>query len=518
MYDGSGAAGRIADVLVEGDRVVGVGESPAETSAQVLDASGLTVAPGFINVLSHAWGSLQLDGSGASDVMQGVTTEVFGEAYSLGPSDERFRSLLGADDTSGLELIFDHLREGLDHLVGRGVAPNIASFIGGTNLRILGAGFEERPLTGNELDTLRALVAQEMQEGALGIGTALIYPPGRFAETSELTSLCEVVGQYDGVYISHLRSEGDRFLDCLDELLAIGRDALCRTELYHLKAVGRHNWHKMQLAIDRIEKARADGQLVTANMYPYTAGGTALDASIPPSFHVGGPEAFRARLQDPAQREAMAAAIRVPDASFENLYFACGPDGVLLTADLDDGTPAAGKNLTQLAAELGYADPALALVEIVRRSPSLGALYFMAAETNVELGLSQPWVSLGSDAAATRADPHAISGHPRSFGTFSRFLGHYVRDRKLTTLADGIRRMTSLPADTFGLKGRGQLREGSFADLVVFDAKTIADTATYERFASYATGVRDVIINGHVVVADGALTDARPGRRLARQR
>jgi len=521
VLDGTGADARVADVLVEGDRVVGVGAAPAESSADVVDATGLTVTPGFVNVLSHGWASLQQDGSGASDLLQGVTTEVFGEAFSLGPGDESLaaavESLLG-EVPDGVRLAFPRLVEGLDHLVSKGVALNVASFIGGTNLRIMGAGFDDRRLTAAELDRLRGIVDEEMADGALGIGTALIYPPGRFADTAELTALCEVVGRHDGTYISHMRSEGDTYLECLEELIGIGREAGCRVEAYHLKAVGRHNWHKMQLAIERIEKARADGDRVTADMYPYTAGGTSLAASIPPRFHVGGTEAFRARLADPAVRQEIADAISVHDASFENLYLACGPDGIRFGGDLEDGTPAAGKTLSQLVDSLDLGDPALGLVELVRRSPSVGVMYFMADESNVELGLAQPWVSIGSDSEALTLTGEQLVAHPRAFGTFARFLGHYVRDRGVTTLPEAVRRMTSLPAQTFGLPGRGVIAEGSFADLVVLDPATVADTATYDKPASYAVGVRDVVVNGRQVVRDGAITDARPGRRVARGR
>ena len=517
VFDGTGAGARVADVLVEGDRVVGIGTAPAESPAEVLDATGLTVTPGFINVLSHAWGSLQVDGSGASDLLQGVTTEVFGEAFSLGPGDESVAaavtSLLG-EVPDGVQLAFPRLADGLDCLVSKGVALNVASFIGGSNLRIMGAGFDDRPLTAAELDRLLGVVDEEMADGALGIGTALIYPPGRFADTAELTALCEVVGRHDGTYISHLRSEGDTFLECLEELIGIGRDAGCRVEAYHLKAVGRHNWHKMQLAVERIEKARADGQPVTADMYPYTAGGTSLAAAIPPRYHVGGREAFLARLEDPATRREIADAISVHDATFENLYLACGPDGIRFGSDLEDGTPAAGRTL----AELVTGDPALGLIDIVRRSPSVGVMYFMADEANVELGLAQPWVSLGSDAEALTPGGEQVVAHPRAFGTFARFLGHYVRERKVTTLAEAVRRMTALPAQTLGLAGRGVLAEGAFADLVVLDPQTVADTATYDAPATYAVGVRDVVVNGQSVVRNGAITDRRPGRRLARSR
>jgi N-acyl-D-amino-acid deacylase len=522
VYDGTGAEGVRTDVLVEGDRVVALAEAPAETPARVLDATGQAVVPGFVNVLSHAWGSLQLDGSGASDLLQGVTTEVFGEAFSLGPSNGDFDALVKGffSDQPGVELLFDRLSQGLDHLVGRGVAPNVASFIGGHNLRVLGAGFDDRRLEPAELDRLRGLVAEDMQEGALGIGTALIYPPGSFADTEELTALCEVVGRYDGVYISHMRSEGDQFLECLDELIGIGQRAQCRAEVYHLKAAGRHNWHKMAQAIERIERARAAGQPVTANMYPYTAGGTALAASVPPRFHVGGPDAFRQRLEDPVQRKEMVVALHERSDAFENLFLAAGADGILFGADLDDGTGAAGKRLSNLAADLGLEDPAEALLEVLRRSPSTGVLYFIAEEANVELGLSQPWVSIGSDAEAMRLQPadQESSSHPRTFGTFARFLGHYVRDREVASFADAIHRMTSLPAETLGLRARGRLAPGCFADVVVLDPSTVADTATYEAPQSYAVGVRHVLVNGQPVVLDGALTDARPGRRIGRSR
>jgi N-acyl-D-amino-acid deacylase len=522
VLDGTGAPAQAVDLLVEGDRVVGLGTAPAEHGGQVVDATGLTVAPGFVNVLSHAWASLQVDGAGASDVLQGVTTEVFGEAFSLGPSNADFADLVSGyiDGRAEVRLMFDHLREGLDHLASRGIAPNVASFIGGTNLRILGARFEDRPLEAHELDRLKGVVAEEMQDGALGIGTALIYPPGRFARSDELVELCRVVGQHDGTYISHMRSEGDWFLECLDELIDIGAQAGCRVESYHLKAAGRHNWHKMQQAIDRIEKARAGGQPVTADMYPYTAGGTALRSSIPPRFHVGGPDAFVARLADADERAAMVTALSGDDEpDFENLFVAAGAEGILFGLDLEDGTPAAGRTLHDLSLDLGLSHPET-LVEVVRRSPSTSVLYFIADEANVELGLSQPWVSLGSDAEGLTlgGSVPSLSSHPRAFGTFARFLGHYVRDRGLSTLDEGERLFTSLAAEQLGLKDLGVLRAGAYADLVVLDPATVSDRATYQDPAQYAVGVRDVVVNGRVVVRDGAMTTERPGRRVGRDR
>ncbi len=520
VVDGTGAEPRPADVAIDGDRVVEIAER-IEADAETIDATGRVVAPGFINALSHAWGSLQLDPTGASELLQGVTTEVFGEAFSLGPSE---RGLLTEamqpwpELAAGAQVEFDRLSAGLDHLERAGVAPNVASFIGGVNLRLIGAGFDDRPLEAAELDRLRGIVAEEMQEGALGIGTALIYAPGRFARTDELVALCEVVGEYGGTYISHLRSEGDSFLECLDELLLIGREAGCRAELYHLKAAGQANWQKMKQAIDRIAEAQASGQPVSANMYPYTAGGTALAASIPPRFHVGGPDALLARLADPAERAQMAAELRAPSKDFENLFLASGGgSGILFFADLADGTPAAGRRLSEIAVDLGLDEPE-ALLEVVARDPGQGTAYFIIDEDNVRLGLSQPWVSIGSDAAAHRAAPPYSDhpAHPRTYGTFARVLGHYCRDEGVMPLTEAARRMTSLPADNFGLVDRGRLTPGSFADVVVFNPETIADRATYEDPHQYAVGVSHVAVNGRVVVRDGELTDQLPGRRLRR--
>jgi len=522
VVDGTGAPPRRADVALDGDRIVAVGDVPEQVDADVLDATGQVVSPGFINVLSHAWGSLQRDPTGASDLLQGVTTEVFGEAYSLGPTDGHFGESLRMGEGLGSEMRIDfpRLSEGLDYLAARGVAPNVASFVGGTNLRILGAGFDDRPLEPAELDRLAKLVEEEMQEGALGIGTALIYPPGRFARTDELIALCTVVGRYDGTYISHMRSEGDQFIECLDELLTIGAKAGCRAEVFHLKAAGQHNWAKMKLAIERIEQARDSGQPVSADMYPYTAGGTSLAASIPPRFHVGGPAALFERLSDPQLRREMAAEMRERSDEFENLFLAAGGGaGLLFMKDIADGTPAKGRRLSDIATDLGL-DEADALLEIVARDPGQGVAYFIIDEDNVRLGLQQPWVSVGSDAMAHRAEPPFSDDatHPRTYGTFARVLGHYCRDEGLFPLTEGVRRMTSLPADNFGLRDRGRLVEGAFADIAVFDADTISDTATYEDPHSYAVGVRHVVVNGTPVVRDGALTQQTPGRRLRRQR
>lgn len=518
VYDGTGSPGRRADVAVDGDRVVSVGEVPAAVDAVEIDATGLAVVPGFINVLSHGWPSLQQDGSGASDLMQGVTTEVFGEAFTPGPSTPEFVELCASYFAKDVRVDFPRLSDGLAFLEHSGVAVNVASSIGGTNLRLIGAGFEDRRLTASELDRLRGVVDEEMQDGALGIGTALIYPPGRFADTAELVALCEVVARHDGIYTSHLRSEGDTFLESLDELVEISDRSGVRAEVFHLKAAGRANWPKMAQAVERIEKARAAGKPISANMYPYEAGGTALAACIPPHFHEGGPAALVDRLADPAQRRLMVAEISSASDDFENLFLHSGSgDGILFLDDLADGTSCAGRRLSAVAEELGLA-PVDALLELVHRDPTVGVAYFLIAPEGIELGLRQPWVSIGSDAGAHPATPPWTDHptHPRTYGTFARVLGHYCRDRGLFPFEEAVRRMTSQPADVFRLAGRGRLTEGFFADVVVLDPQTVADRATFEDSHQLAVGIRDVVVNGQVVVRNGAVTSVRPGRRLRR--
>jgi N-acyl-D-amino-acid deacylase len=519
VFDGCGGQGRLADVLVVDDRIALVGDVPPNVQARVLDATGQSVVPGFINVLSHAWASLQQEPMATSELLQGVTTQVFGEGFSLGPSREGMAlELMGEFPQATLD--FPRLSEGLQHLERQGVGPNVASLVGGTNLRFLGAGLENRPLTGPELDQLRGLVAEEMQEGALGIGTALIYPPAVWSSTDELVSLCEIVGRYDGLYVSHLRSEAHLFLESLDELIEIGARAGVRAEVYHLKAAGPTNHHKMALAIDRIEQCRTGGQLISANMYPYVAGATAAAAVIPPRFHEGGREALQRRLNDPAIRRQMVAEMAAPSADYENLFLAAGgAGGVLLLGDTPLGIPTSGRRLDDVARELNL--PALeVLLELVASDLKLEAAYFVTTEANVELGLASDWVSIGSDSAAYRAEsPWSDQpAHPRTYGTFSRVLGHYCRDRKLFSFAEAVRRMTSLPADTFLLKDRGRLVEGAFADLVVLDQHGVRDIATYGDPHRYSEGTRHVLVNGEPVVIAGRTTDARPGRHIRRGR
>lgn len=519
VVDGTGSPARRADVAIDADRIVLVGEVPADVDAIEIDATGHVVAPGFINVLSHAWDSLQVGRHGHSDLLQGVTTEVFGEGVSLGPSCTAMERIIDRGGRiPGTRTDFARLGEGLDHLQQRGTALNVASFVGGHNLRALGGGFDDGPLCRDGLDLVRGVLEEEMSDGALGLGTALIYPPGSFARTDELTALAEVVARHDGLYVSHLRSEGGRFAEALEELLSIGRLAQARTEVYHLKAGGRSNWPKMAVAIEAIEVARATGQAVSASMYPYNASATSLITCVPPRHRVGDPQWLRRCLADQTVRQEIKAEIRADDPEWENLYqSAGGGSGILLLEDLYDGTPVNARRLDALAHDLGRDDLDL-LLDVCQHQQEMDAAYFTIDEANVRLGLCQPWVSICSDAPAFVAEPPwtDVSAHPRTYGSFARVLGHYARDLGLFDLPEAVRRMTSLPAETLRLRDRGVIAAGAMADVVVFDPGRISDTATYDAPHSYATGVRHVIVNGTPAVLDGAVKDALPGRRLRR--
>ncbi|MFD1938873.1 MULTISPECIES: N-acyl-D-amino-acid deacylase family protein [Nonomuraea] len=523
VHDGNGGPGRVADVLVDGDRIVAVEPGAGGHDTPVLDATGLVVAPGFVNVLSHAYFTLEKDGRGLSDLYQGVTTQVFGEGVSIGPLTPAVRAELEATfvEPGDPPLVWERLSEFLAHLEGKGVVQNVASFVGAHNLRMIGAGADDRPMTAAELSRVRGILDEEMADGALGLGSALIYPPGCFASTDELVALCEVVARHDGMYISHMRSEGDHFLDAVDELIEIGRRAELHAEIYHLKTAGRRNWPKMARAVERVEAARAAGRPVTADIYPYLAGQTQLAASIPPDFHDGGHEALAARLADPAERARIRAAVEAPSERWENLYLATGgASGVMLLPD-PNGPAAEYRGLSLLqAADADGTEPVEMLLKLVEQEPALHAMYFMMDEEALRTALRNPWVSVGSDAptfAVESPDADAPT-HPRAYGTFARILGRYVREQSLLTLGEAVRRMTSLPAGNLGLRDRGLLAPGHYADIVVFDPGTVADLATYEEPHQYATGVRHVVVNGQTALADGVPTGLLPGRALRRGR
>ena len=518
VYDGAGNAPRRVDVAVRGDRIVALPAAGSGAQAdRIVDAHGHAVAPGFINTLSWAVDSLIADGRGMSDTKQGVTLEIFGEGWSMGPYNARMKAdALQQQADIKYPIEWNTLGEYLDHLARRGITPNVASFVGATTVRIHELGEGDVKPDAAQLARMQALVRQAMGEGALGVGASLIYPPATFADTDELTALAQAAAESGGGYIAHMRSEADRFLEALDENIAIARATGERAESYHLKAAGEKNWPKMGQAIAKIVAARDQGLKVSANMYTYTAGATGLTAGLPPWVQAGGLEAMIARLKDPAIRKRVVAEMQDPGAGWENIRLLTGSnDRVLLLGFKNDALkPLTGKTLAEVAKLRGKSPEETVLDLIIEDDSMVGTAYFLMSEDNVELGLKQPWVSLGSDAESSAPEGVFLksSTHPRAYGNVARFLGHYVRDRKLMPLEEGVHRLTGLPAHNWKLEDRGCLAVGCYADIVVFDPDTIIDHATYDQPMQYATGVSDVWVNGVQVLRDGEHTGAMPGR------
>jgi N-acyl-D-amino-acid deacylase len=517
IYDGTGSPGRRADVGIRGDRIAAVGDLSTADAANVVDASGLAIAPGFINMLSWATESLLVDGRSQGGIRQGVTLEIFGEGSSMGPlNDEMKKRIVKEMGDIKYEITWTTLSEYLKELERRGISTNVASFVGATTVREHVIGLEDRQPTPEELERMRGLVRQEMEAGALGIGSSLIYAPAFYATTEELIELCREAAQYRGKYISHMRSEGNRLLEAVDELIRIARDANLPAEIYHLKAAGKANWPKMDEVIAKVEAARNEGLKITADMYTYTAGATGLDAAMPPWVLDGGYEEAFKRLRDPATRKKIAEAIRKGGRDWENLYLAAGsPDRVILVEFKNEKLkPLTGKTLAEVA-KLRGEDPVETIMNLVLEDESrVGTVYFMMSEENLHKQMRLPWVSFGSDAASMSPEPPFTrsSAHPRAYGNFARLLGKYVREEKVIPLEEAIHRLSGLPATNLELAGRGFIREGGFADVVVFDPATISDHATFEKPHQFATGVRHVFVNGGHVLKDGEHTAATPGR------
>lgn len=518
IYDGRGGEPYHGAVAVAEGRVLATGRMPgAIRAARTVDAHGLAVAPGFINVLSWAPDSLIHDGRGLSDVKQGVTLEIFGEGDSYGPLSEASRAeALKTQTDIRYDISWTTLGEFLDFLVAKGVTPNVASFVGAATVRVHELGYANRAPTAGELGRMQELVREAMREGALGVGSALIYAPGTYAQTAELTALAKAAGEYGGGYISHMRSEGDRFLEALDELIGIARDAGVPAEVHHLKAAGEANWPKMREAISRIDAARRDGLAITANMYTYTAGATGLDAAMPPWVQEGGLDGWVERLRDPAIARRVIGEMRAPGKDWENLLHATGSaERVLLIGFRTEALkPLTGKTLAEVARMRGITPEEAAIALVIEDHSRVSTAYFLMSEENVRLGLSQPWVSIDSDEGALAPEGVFLesNNHPRAYGSFARFLGKYVRDEQVTTLPDAIRRLTRLPAANWKLRDRGCLDPGCHADIVIFDPATIADHATFEEPRRFATGVVDVFVNGVQVLKDGEHTGALPGQ------
>ncbi|MEP7078419.1 MAG: D-aminoacylase [Chthoniobacterales bacterium] len=519
VYDGTGADGRAADVAIRADRIVGLGDFAKAQAINTIEARGLAVAPGFINMLSWSNESLIEDGRSQSEIREGVTTEIMGEGESMGPVNDRVREHMLADQKDiKYEVTWKTLSEYLRFLEGRGISCNVASFIGATTIRENVIGYDDKQPTPAQLEEMRELVRREMEDGALGIGTSLIYPPAFYAKTDELIELCKVAAKYQGKYISHMRSEGNRLLEAFDELLRIARDAGIPAEVYHIKAAGQKNWGKLDQLLARIEAARKEGLKITADMYTYTAAGTGLNACMPPWTQDGGYEALFKRLRDPETRAKIAAEVKTDSDEWENLYLAAGsPDRILLVGfKTEKLKPLTGKSLAEVAKMRGK-DPIETLMDLISEDESrIECVYFLMSEENVKKEVAKPWISFGSDEASQAPEGNFLKSnpHPRAYGNFARVLGKYVRDEKIISLPEAVRRLSGLPATNLGLDHRGFLKEGMYADLVVFDPTTITDHATFEKPHQYATGVKHVLVNGVQVIKDGEHTGAKPGRAL----
>jgi N-acyl-D-amino-acid deacylase len=517
VYDGSGAAPFVGDVAIKGDKIAYVGPQAPGTAAKVVDATGEAVSPGFVNMLSWAVESLIADGRGLSDIDQGVTLEVFGEGDSMGPlTPEMKRNDLKRQGDIKYPIGWTSLAQYLDWLTKRGVSPNVASFVGATTVRVHELGEKDVDPTPEQLDRMRKLVRDAMKDGALGVGSSLIYAPATYAETPELTALVTEAGKCGGMYISHMRSEGNKVLEAVDELIQISRDSGAPAEIYHFKQAGRPNWAKIDPMIAKVEAARAAGQRITANMYTYTAGATGLDAAMPTWVQSGGLEAWIARMKDPKVRAKVIEEMRTPTDEWENLMLLSGgAENVLLVAFKNPKLkPLTGKTLAEVAKMRGKSPEETAIELVSEDGSRVGTIYFLMSEDNVKREVALPWMSFGSDEGAPAPEGVFLKSrsHPRAYGNVARVLGRYVRDEKVTTLQDAIHRLSWLPATNLGIRGRGALRDGYYADVVVFNPATIQDHATYEKPDQLATGVSDVFVNGVQVMMDGKHTGAKPGR------
>ena len=521
VYDGTGAAPVTADVAIKGDTVAAIGDLSKARGKVELDVTGLAVTPGFINMLSWANETLIEDGKSQGEIRQGVTLEIMGEGESMGPWSDSLKAYNKANQGDiKYDIQWTTLREYLDFLERKGIATNVGSFVGATTIRENVIGFDDRPPTAPELDSMRALVKQAMEEGAFGVGSSLIYAPAFYASTDELVELCKVAAPYGGMYISHMRSEGNRLLEAVDELIQISARAGIPAEIYHIKAAGNANWPKMDEVIQKVDSARAAGHRITADMYTYPAGATGLDASMPPWVQEGGLPEWIKRLKDPAIRAKVAREMKTPTDKWESLYLAAGsPDRILLVAFKEDSLkPLTGKTLAEVAKMRGKSPEETAMDLVVQDGSRIGTVYFLMSEDNIRKEVVLPWVSFGSDAESEAPEGVFLKSnpHPRAYGNFARVLAKYTRDEKLMPMAEAIRKLSGLPAANLGLKHRGNLKPGYFADIAVFDPAKIQDHATFDKPHQYATGMVHVFVNGSQVLKDGEHTGALPGRVVVR--
>ncbi|MEZ4518652.1 MAG: D-aminoacylase [Chloroflexota bacterium] len=516
IYDGNGGVPYEGDIAVQDDRILVLGKVDSVAHVEI-DAGGMAVAPGFINMMCWANESLIHDGRSQSDIRQGVTLEVLGEGFSMGPLNDELKAYMKARQGDiQYEIEWTTLREYLDYLVARGVSPNVSSFVGAGGIRANVLGFADRRPNEAELAQMQALVRQAMAEGAVGLSAALIYAPDSYADTAELMALASVAAEYDGLFTAHLRSEGATFLEALDEFLAILEETGVRGEIYHLKASGRNNWSKLDTAVTRVEEARAAGLAVTADMYTYHASATGLDAMMPGWVQEGGHDAWVARLKDPDVRVRLRQEIASSSPDWENSYAEAGSaENVLLVSFKNEALkPLTGKSLAEISAIRGTDPIETAMDMVIEDNSRVGTIFFSMSEDNVRRKIQLPWVSFCSDSASLAPEGLFLKSnpHPRAYGSFARLLGRYVRDEALIPLEEAVRRLTSLPADNLRLDRRGRLQPGCFADIVVFDPATIRDHATFAQPHQYATGVHHVLVNGVPVLRDGEHTGATPGR------
>ena len=518
ITDGSGNPAYLGSVGINADTIAAVGKLNA-TGTLEIDATGLIVAPGFINVLSWATESLIEDGRSQGDIMQGVTLEVFGEGWSMGPLNENLKKKFKSPTAQGdikYEVDWNTLDEYLQSLIKRGVSPNVASFIGATTVRINHIGYENRAPTDEELASMEEMVRQAMEDGALGVGSSLIYAPAFYSTTEELIALCKVASEYNGLYISHMRSEGNRLLQSIDELMRIADEADIRAEIYHLKMSGKENWSKYDEVVRKIDSARTAGLSITTNMYTYVAGATGLDASMPPWVQEGGYEKWAERLQDSKIRQRVLEEMTTPTDKWENLMYDAGTSDNLLLIGFENDSLRhyTGKTLTEVAKIHGKSPEETAIDLVIADGSRVGTVYFLMSEENVKKQIALPYMSFGSDAASMTPEGVFLnsSDHPRAYGNFSRLLGKYVRDEQIISIEEAVRKLTSLPASNLKIKKRGSLTKGYFADLAIFNPETIQDHATFVEPHQLSTGMIHVFVNGEQVLKDGVHTGATPGR------
>jgi N-acyl-D-amino-acid deacylase len=517
IYNGNGGEPFKGDIGINNDTIAFIGDLSKSSAKNEVDAKGNAVAPGFINMLSWATESLIEDGRSQSDIRQGVTLEVMGEGWSMGPLNDKLKKQ--QQESQGdikYKIEWNTLGEYLNFLEKKGISTNVASFIGATTVRMNVIGEDNRDPTPAEMDSMKLMVKQAMEEGAMGVGTSLIYPPAFFAKTNELVELCKTASSYGGSYISHMRSEGDKLHEAIEELITIAKEANIHAEVYHLKAAGKDNWSKMDSVIKRIERAQKEGQNVTADMYTYIAGGTGLTATMPPTLQDGGFGKLRERLQDPAIRKQLKSEMNTKTDKWENFFYGVGtPENILVVGFKQDSLKKyTGKTLGQIAKLFGKSPEETAMDLIIKDSTRVECIYFLMNEDNVKKQIAIPWVSFGSDEGSYTNEGVFIksNAHPRAYGTFARVLGKYSRDEKLISLQEAIRKLSNLPAKNLKIKNRGELKVGNYADVVIFDPAKVKDNATFEKPHQYAEGMIHVFVNGIQVLKEGEHTGAKPGR------